>query len=411
MPTQMLYEKTVKNAKAPAGGRSMLWDSAVSSDTSLSGSFGLRVTGNGVKSWIIMFRLNGKQQYRKIGSYPALPLSQAREVAREALKLVGQGIDPVEAKAAEKRHIASIKSVSQAVDEFVEKHVKRNNRSWKEVERVFRSYVKPAIGDRPLPSITPADIHELLDAQIDAGHPYMANRLLAHIRKFFNWCVGRHWITETPTRNIERPAEEVARDRVLSGAEIGMFWVATGELGWPFGPFLRMLMVTGQRRNEVSNMKWSQIDIGEALWKLPKHATKSKREHEVPLSSAALEILENLPRNGAYVFSTTGNTAISGFSRAKIRCDNLMATAQVPPWHLHDIRRTVASRMAEIGIAPHVIEKVQNRSTGQISGVAAIYNRYQYLREKTNALEAWARALEAIVQPVDENVVELRGRK
>ena len=434
MPTQKLTDKAIKNAMAPDSGRAMLWDSVVADETSLPGSFGLRVTANGVKSWIIMYRIEDpknpgkvKQQYRKFGSYPSLSLAVARETAREALKLAGQGIDPIQAKEAEKREVASIKSVGEAVEVFIKRYAKQKNRSWKEGERVFNVYIVPRMVERPLPSITPTDIHDVLDALMDAKHPYMANRVFAHTRKFFNWCAARHWITEPPTKHISRPAEEEARDRILDNGEIERVWQGCDDLGWPFGPYFKLLLITGQRRNEVAGMKWGHIDLSKKLWTLPKEETKAKRQHEVPLSPMAIEILEAVPQKGMYVFSTTGKTPVSGFSRAKERCDKIIAANQlkskgekewtdkeleknlIPAWRLHDIRRTVASGMAEIGIAPHVIEKVLNHSTGQISGVAAVYNRHTYLREKTDALSAWARALEAVIVSTVGTVVELHG--
>ena len=436
MPTQKLTDKTIKNAKAPDAGRAMLWDSVVADETSLPGSFGLRVTANGVKSWIIMYRIEDpkrpgkvKQQYRKVGSYPSLSLAQAREAAREALKMAGQGIDPIKAKESEKQKVASIKTVREAVETFIKRHAKQKNRSWREVERVFDVYVIPKMGDKPLPVITPGDIHDLLDPLMDAGHPYMANRLFAHTRKFFNWCAERHWISETPMKNISRPADEEARDRILDNDEIKSIWISCDTLGWPFGPYFKLLMLTGQRRNEVASMKWDNLDFKNELWTLPKEATKANRQHEVPLSPAMQEILQAAPRNGAYVFSTTGKTPVSGFSRAKVRCDKIVAANRLrvkgkkkwtkkelsknymPPWRIHDIRRSVASGMAEIGIAPHVIEKVLNHSTGQISGVAAVYNRHTYLREKTDALNAWAQALAAIIVAPSNNVLNFHERR
>ncbi len=417
MPTQKLTDKTVKNAKAPDGGRAMLWDSVVADETSLPGSFGLRVTVKGVKSWIIMYRIEdpkrpgkAKQQYRKVGSYPALSLAKAREVAREALKLAGRGIDPIQAKEAEKRDVAAIKSVREAVETFIQRHAKQKNRSWEEVERVFNVYIIPKMGNRPLPSIKPGDIHDVLDALMDAGHPYMANRVFAHSRKFFNWCAERHWISEQPTKHISRPGEEQARDRILDNMEVQQLWQGCDELGWPFGPFFKLLLITGQRRNEIARMKWEHIDLDNKVWTLPKEETKAKRQHEVPLSPMALELIQAMPNDGTFVFSTTGKTPISGFSRAKKRCDERLAFNgfNIPAWRLHDLRRTVASGMAEIGIAPHVIEKVLNHSTGQISGVAAVYNRHTYLREKTDALNAWANALTAIVRPGEGNVVGIK---
>jgi integrase len=404
MPTQKLTAKTVQNITPPATGRLELWDSAISSDTSLSGSFGLRVTANGAKSWVVMYRLDGKLKRETIGGYPAYSLLQARERARTSLELAGRGINPVEAREAEKQKVAAIKSVSEAVEIFIKRHAKTKNRSWGEVERVFKVYIIPKMGNRPVSSITPADIHDVLDALMDAGHPYMANRVFAHSRKFFNWCVERSWINEPPTKHISRPAEEHARDRVLSNDEIKEVWNACDNLGWPFGPFIKLLLLTGQRRNEIARMKWNHIDFNSKLWTIPKEETKAKRQHAVPLSEMVAQIIEDIPKNGDYIFSTNGKTPISGFSKAKKRCDDIV---EIPVWRLHDLRRTAASGMAEIGIAPHVIEKVLNHSTGQISGVAAVYNRHEYLREKTDALNAWASALGAIVGVTNNNVVSI----
>ena len=413
MPTQKLTNKSVENAKPPSNGRLLIWDSVIGDDTTLPGSFGLRITERGVKSWVTMYRVdaaeNGsgkKQRFMTLGHYPATSLAQARENAREALKAAGRGIDPVDDKKAQQSKAASIKTVGAAVEAFIERHAKRHNRTWKGVERAFRVYVLPKWATRPLRSITPADVHDILDALIDAGYPYMANRMLAHIRKFFNWCKERHWIDHAPTEAIKPPAKEEARDRVLETDEIRRFWQACGGLGWPFGPAFKLLLTTGQRRDEVARMKWEHVDLAKQLWTLPKQVTKSDRLHQVPLSMMALELITALPRNGEFVFSTNGKTPISGFSKAKKRLDQLSG---LNGWRLHDLRRTAASGMAEIGIAPHVIEKVLNHSTGQISGVAAIYNRHAYITEKQDALNAWTSALEAITRTgeVADNVVKL----
>ena len=418
--TVKLTDKTIKNAKAPVGKRAMLWDSMFANDTSLPGSFGLRVTGNGVKSWIIMYRIEDEEEpgtmtqcYKKIGSYPALPLSKARDEAREALKLAGQGIDPIKDKESQKQKVAAIKSVSEAVDSFIKRHVKQKNRSWKSIERSFALHITPVLGEKPLPNVTPGDVHELLDRLMDQGQPYAANRVLAHVRKFFHWCVERQWIAEAPTRHIKSPGNEQARDRILNTEEIISLWSASDVIGWPFGPCFKLLILTGQRRNEVARMKWADIDLKKNLWTLPKEATKAKRQHDIPLAQMVVEILKAVPRNGEYVFSTTGKTPVSGFSKVKPRYDKIMIEdiGPVDPWRIHDIRRTVASGMAQAGIAPHVIEKVLNHSTGQISGVAAVYNRHTYLEEKTEALNVWARSLEAIIEPKESNVVELKGGK
>jgi integrase len=141
-------------------------------------------------------------------------------------------------------------------------------------------------------------------------------------------------------------------------------------------------------------MRWEDIDLDAALWTLPREQTKSDRLHEVPLSPLALDILDAVPQTTDYVFTTTGSTPISGFSKAKIRSDSLSG---ITGWRVHDLRRTVASGMARIGVAPHVVEKVLNHASGQISGVAAIYNRHGYTDEKRGALGAWAKNLQNLI--------------
>ncbi len=415
MPTKLLSAKLIENAVAPPSGRLEIWDRIIADDASLPGSFGLRISPSGVRIWAVMYRFDDpkrpgqkKQRRMTIGGYPAFSLSQARERAREILKLAGQGIDPVVARAEEKVAVSEEKTVSEAVALFIERHARRHNRpsTAREVERVFKVYVLPRWTGRPLASITPADVDALVEDRVAAGHPYMANRLLAHIRKFFNWCIERRWLTTSPAAGMKAPAKEQARDRVLSKDEVADFWSGCDALGWPFGPAFKLLLVTGQRRDEVCRMQWGHLDLEAALWTLPKQETKSDRQHEVPLSPLALEIIEAQPRNSEFVFTTTGSTPISGFSKVKTRLDNLSG---VTAWRLHDLRRTAASLMAEIGIAPHVIEKVLNHATGQISGVAAVYNRHAYRREKTDALAAWSRALAEIVGQGSDNVVDLRG--
>ena len=210
MPVQKLTNKTVENAKPQTDGRVVIWDSIIGNDTTLPGSFGLRITDKGAKTWVVMYRVeNGqsvgkrRQRFLTLGRYPAIPLALARERAREALKKAGRNIDPIEEEKSVKRARANEKTVNQAVTEFIERYAKRENQSWREVRRVFQVYVLPYWADRRLQEISPADVHEILDRLVDANHPYMANRLLAHVRKFFSWCKERHWLTEIPTEEIK----------------------------------------------------------------------------------------------------------------------------------------------------------------------------------------------------------------
>jgi integrase len=421
--------------KPPKSGRLEIWDPLISEDRTLPGTFGIRVTDKGTKSWVVMYRTlddaKGKvlQKRLKLGSYPAMSLADARTMARDTLLGVSRGNDPSKAKQAAIADRLGAITFADALDQFVEKYAKRETRGWKETERVFNKYIKPELGDYRLDAITALQIRDLVEVMAETA-PYMANRALAYIRKFFNWAAERQMISASPVANIKAPAKEQSRDRVLTDDEIKTVWDVFGVMGWPFGQTFQLLLITGQRRDEVAKMRWEDLDLKSGLWTLPREANKANRLHEVPLSPLALEVLDAAKRTSdTYVFSTNGKTPISGFSRSKAKADELaaihqlqdaghvkptekqIAASMLPDWRLHDLRRTVASNMAKLGVAPHVIEKVLNHSTGANSGVAAVYNRYAYTSEKRMALEVWTQALEAILRPGDSNVVVLKRSK
>ena len=426
MAAEKLTDKKLKNLKAPKTGRFEVWDQLVSDDRTLPGTFGIRVTRKGAKSWVIMYRTldaaKGKIQQKrlKIGSYPAMSLAEARKAARDTLLDVSKGTDPAKVKQAARAELLGAITFGDALNQFIDKYAKRETRGWKETSRVFDKYVKPDLGDYRLDAVTTLQIRDLVEAKAETA-PYMANRMLAYLRKFFNWASEREMVDASPVSAIKPPGKENARDRILNDGEIRLAWNAFDKMGWPFGHAFTLLLITGQRRDEVTKMRWKDIDEKECLWTLPREATKADRLHEVPLSDLAVEILQSVPRtSNEFVFSTNGKTPISGFSKAKAKADKTAAFLQLqadgqdrptekqiaesmlPDWRLHDLRRTVASYMARLGTAPYVIEKVLNHSSGAISGVAAVYNRYAYTEEKRAALDTWSRALEAIVHLDEE---------
>ena len=178
---------------------------------------------------------------------------------------------------------------------------------------------------------------------------------------------------------------------MLTDAEIRTTWDQSDVEGYPFGPFLKLLMMTGQRRAEVSDMRWSELNLDEGIWELPASRVKNARLHIVPLPPQAVEILRSLHRflDSDFVFTTTGRSAISGFGRLKERIEATLPES-TPDWRFHDFRRTASTGMAKIGVAPHVIDSVTNHKSGVVSGVGATYNRYTYFNEKREALEQWA---------------------
>ena len=194
MSSKKLTVKTLQNIKPPEAGRMELWDSVIGDDHSLPGTLGLRVTPNGAMTWQIMYRItlaDGRRTQRRlaIGKYPSLSLSAARTLARDELMRAGRNEDPRAARTSAQEAASKILRVDDAVDQFIERYAKRQNRGWKETRRVFDKYVLPSIGERKLDEIGRRDIVAILDGLLEAGHPYMANRVLATVRRFFNWCL------------------------------------------------------------------------------------------------------------------------------------------------------------------------------------------------------------------------------
>ena len=396
MAGKKLTDAAIRRFKAPSAGRAEHWDAELP-------GFGLRITEKGAKSWVVMYRIGGRLRRLTLGSYPAISLKDARALARDAMQEVAKGNDPATMKATARRERAD--TFDEVAQEFIERHAKRKTRSWKATAGILERNLVPAWSGRPIGEITRRDVIEALDKVMDRGEPYAANRLLAAVRKLFNWALERGIVEASPVANIKAPGKERQRDRVLSDGEIQALWKAWDETAYPFGPCLKMLLITAQRRDEVANMQWPDVDLGAKIWTLPREQTKTDRAHDVPLSPLAVEILEGLPRfAGPYVFSTTnGEGPVSGFSKAKAR---VVESSGVTEWRLHDLRRSAATSMARLGVSVHIIGRVLNHAQ---RGVTAIYDRHGYLPEKCHALDTWARKLTSIIRPgEDETVVPIR---
>jgi integrase len=242
---------------------------------------------------------------------------------------------------------------------------------------------------------------------------------LAAIRKLFNWALQRGIVATSLVAGIRAPLAERSRDRILSDDEIRRFWQACLKVGYPFGHVAWLLLLTGQRRREVAGMSWGELDLDNRTWLIPGARTKNGEPHSVPLSDAAIETINSLPRiksERGFLFTTTGDTHVSGYSRAKAAIDKAMLAIaretdpeldEIPRWTLHDLRRTAASGMARLGIALPVIEKALNHSSGSFAGIVAVYQRHHFSDEKRIALEAWGRFVLSLQRPT-ENVVPMR---
>ena len=250
----------------------------------------------------------------------------------------------------------------------------------------------------------------------------MANRIRSYLVTFFEWAVDEEILEASPFASIKRPAKEVKRDRVLSNSEIRPIWQACGELG-AFGRAFKFMLATGQRRSEVGEMTWNEIDRAGRLWTIPRERAKADRSHEVPLSDLAMSILDECPKLGDFVFTTGGNRPIfAGGARLKTRLDRLAldklkeianergddAPTTFVDWRLHDLRRTCATNLAKLGVDRVVISKILNHAEG---GVTGIYDRHARDPEKRAALERWGKRLREIVDGAGGgNVVSLASR-
>lgn len=346
-------------------------------DTVMQG-FGVRVSPTGRRTWFVIVRPDGRPKRVTIGTYPAISLAEARERAGKIIRDVQLGVFEAPAETL---------TLGETVPLFVQLYAKPKNRGWKETERLLGNF--QTLFGKPLHEIKRSYVVRVLDVMVGSGRPYSANRALSHLKKLMNWALDRGMIEVNPITGLKSPAKEHSRDRVLTDRELCTLLTAANAEGHPFGHLFKLLILTGQRRGEVTGMLWSEIDFEGHVWTIPAARSKNGQAHDVSLSQPVIQLLESLPRflGSDYVLTTTGITPISGFGRAKSRIDAAMG---VTAWRIHDLRRTTASGMARLGIPPHVVEKVLNHRSGIISGVAAVYNRYGYEKEKREALAAWA---------------------
>jgi len=391
------------------------------------GGLYLIIQPSGAKSWAFRYRAAGVPKKLTLGKWPMVDLKTAREDATQAYLSSQRGGDPAAERVATRvasrapKVSADRDLVEEVVDAFIRRYAKPNQKSWAETKRILdREVVNRPEGKgwrgRHLAEIGRADVHELLDGVVDRGSPVMANRVLAALRKMCAWSVDRGIIAASPCTGIKAPTAERSRDRVLSDDELRGLWTACDAIGWPFRDLVRLLLLTGQRRDEVGKMRWSELDLDGKTWTLPRERAKNGVAHVVPLSAPALAIITALPRIGAsdFVFTVTGRTAVSGFSNAKDRIDALLATSHgqpVPAWVFHDLRRTAATGMARLGTALPAVERVLNHVSGTFGGIVGVYQKHGFADEKRHALTAWAAFVERLVSTeAGANVVEMKVR-
>jgi integrase len=385
-----LNVRTVESAK-PATERREIPDGL------LPGLY-LIVQPSGARSWAVRYRHHGQPCKHTLGPYPAIDLASARKLAGAGLRAVAEGRNPAQ----DKKQVRFTKAddIEAVTAQFIERYCNWSNRprTAAETDRLLQQHVLPRLRGRRVREITRRDILDVLDRVIDGGAPISANRTLAAVRKLFNWCVSRDIITVSPCAGVKPPTPERSRDRVLSDDELVRVWRAAEKIGGPFGALVQLLALTGQRRDEVAGMRWDELDLEAGFWILPRGRVKTNQGHVVPLSAAAVAIIKSMPRiaDSPFVLTTNGTVPSSGYSKGKRKLDALLP-ADMPPWRLHDLRRTVASGMARLGINLPVIEKVLNHRSGSFAGIVSVYQKHSFADEKHAALNAWGQHVEKLI--------------
>jgi integrase len=399
-----LTDRFVLSVSPPSAGRD------VYSDTEARG-LELRVSPDGGKSWSIRYQpKGGKRKRTTYGAYPAISLHEARTRAKEIAAAAARGIDLPEQedreREEERKEAKRPQTVGDLLDRYVTDYCKTNQRRWQLVERMFEMHVKPAIGKRSLTELRRADLVELLDdLQNEKGLHAQVNRVRSQLVAALNWAIEHEYLDTSPAAAIKKRKIEAPRERVLSDDELRAIWRAAEKLSDPSRSLVKAWILTGQRRDEVRCMMWSEIDLGRALWTLPAARNKGKRDHEIPLSPMMLALLGDRPRSGTPVFTTDGQKPYAGQKRLKAILDR---ESGVIGWTFHDFRRTTSTGMAAQHVPQDAIDRVLNHAKGALAGT---YNRHQYLDEKRRALESWAEHVAFIVSNGRDaaNVVELRA--
>jgi integrase len=362
-------------------------------DESLPG-FGVKVTPVGRKVFIVLYRTSGAgSRLRKytIGPYGRVTLHVARNEAQRVLAARTEGRDPATEKREARRRLVTDR-VDDLVEGFIKQHASKR-RSGAEIGRILKREIVGRWGSRSVHEIKRRDIIELVSEVVDRGAPVAANKTLKVAKTFFGWCVGKAILDRSPCEGVKPPTREVTRDRVLSDEELGRVIKAAREIGRAFGGIVELLALTAQRRDEVAQLSWDELDLDKRVWTMPGSRTKNGKPHIVHLSEPATRVIKSRPRSGvAYVFGN-GDKPFTGFSRAKRELDE---KSQILGWRLHDLRRTAVSGMARLGVAPHVADKILNHTAGTISGVAAVYQRHEFMAERKEALDAWGGHVEEI---------------
>jgi integrase len=382
---------------------------------------GIRVTPNGKKSFIYMYRFDGKAKMMTLGQYPKVSLADAGVAHSKAFEMLEHGKDPGQLKQDKKKSHNEAETINALIEEYLERWAKPRKRTWKQDERTLQKEIGHKWGDRKAKDITRRDVITLLDGIVDRGSPIQANRTLSCIRKMFNFAVARDIIEISPCYAVKAPSPEKQKDRVLSESEIASFWHGLKHpdamISREVIIALKLLLVTAQRAGEVTNSEWKEFDLTNRWWIIPLEKAKNGLSHRVPLSPKAIALLYDLQiltGNSRWLFPSKKNDdKIDKPIGDAVLCKAVSRNAapdidafKITKFTPHDLRRTAASHMTSMGIQRLTVSKILNHVE---RGSTPIYDRYSYDNEKQHALDAWCKKLESLIDGKDQsNVVTLK---
>jgi integrase len=395
-----LDTKTVSKLSLPAGKSDHIaWDAEIR-------GFGLRLragSGGVRRSWIVQYR-RGRTRRVLLGAAEVLSAEQARAAAKKILAKVALGQDPQGDKTDRRQRDAyTLRALVEEYLSFKEPFVRPP--TYANLALYLRGpYFKPLHG-MPVDTVSRRDVAARLVAITGAHGPIVAARARGALSTFYVWAMGNGLAEANPIVGTLKPQDAEPRSRVLSDEELAVIWRASGNDA--YGRVIKLLILTGARRGEVGGMRWSELDLDRGIWTIPPQRTKNKKPHVLPLMPISLDIITGVPRRVSrdHLFGTRSAVGLRHW-HAKAVVDRKLGTS-VEPWRLHDIRRSVATRMADLGVMPHVIEAVLNHHSGHRGGVGGIYNRSNYEREVRAALALWADHIRSVVDGGERKVLLL----
>jgi integrase len=393
-----LTDAKLRNLSAPEAGQAEYPDDAVP-------GLRARIGRSGKVSFVVRKRFGKSVRVITLGQFgTAFGIKEARRKARSIISDIEAG-RPVDAP---KVRPASDRTLRVLFPEYLAAR-KDKRRAVGELERIWRKCILPVLGDRMLESITRGDVRDLIKPMV-RDRPAMARNVRAELSAFYGkWALAEFdEIKENPCRDAPVPEKGAPRSRVLADDELAALWRAAEAERWPWGPGVQLLMLTAARRSEVFGADWGEFDLVAGEWIIPAARSKNKRDHLVPLSPQAVDLLRSLPviDGSSKVFPTRkggreGEVGASGFSKATARIKGAVERAlereDGEQWQLHDIRRTVATRLQKMGVKITVTEAVLNHVSGTRGGIVGVYQTHDFAEEKRVALEAWADQLVRIV--------------